>query len=384
MGSFFILLSIFSGLLHLYVGWRVVPALSVFPALQMICVVLLLTSAVLIPCALFARRAKLPYAADLVAWTGFLLMGLFSSLFVLTITRDVFLFAVAAMAINWPSVIQMGTLEVSSALALLALAILVTICGLVNARRIATVVEIDIPITNLPPVLHGFSIVQISDIHIGPTIKIGYLRAIVAEVNKLDPDMIAITGDLVDGAVLDLAHHVAPLAELISRHGSYFVTGNHEYYSGAHEWVIEIRRLGITVLMNEHIVLDHGAATVVVAGVTDFSAHRFDASHQSDPHLAIAGAPQDVDIRLLLAHQPRSAAAAQKAGFHLQLSGHTHGGQFFPWNFFVRLQQPFSAGLHRLEDLWVYTSRGTGYWGPPKRLFAPSEITRIRLVCASA
>jgi predicted MPP superfamily phosphohydrolase len=134
--------------------------------------------------------------------------------------------------------------------------------------------------------------------------------------------------------------------------------------------------------MNQHVVLTLQDATLLVAGVTDYGAHHFDESHRSDPHAAMAGAPAHVGVRLLLAHQPRSAEAAADAGFDLQLSGHTHGGQFFPWNLFVPLQQPFTAGLNRLRQLWVYTSRGTGYWGPPKRLWAPSEITRLRLVPA--
>jgi predicted MPP superfamily phosphohydrolase len=206
------------------------------------------------------------------------------------------------------------------------------------------------------------------------------VAAIVDAVNRLNADMVAVTGDLVDGSVVELAAHVAPLARLASRHGTFFVTGNHEYYSGANEWIRELRRLDMRVLINEHVVLQHGTAALVVAGVADSSAHHFDPSHRSDPHGAIAGAPLHAAIRLLLAHQPVSAIGAAAAGFHLQLSGHTHGGQFWPWNFFVRLQQPFTAGLHRLHDLWVYTSRGTGYWGPPKRFGAPSEITRLRLI----
>ena len=134
------------------------------------------------------------------------------------------------------------------------------------------------------------------------------------------------------------------------------------------------------MLVNEHVVLRHGGSDLVVAGVTDSSAHHFDVRHRSDAQQALAGAPDTATMRLLLAHQPRSAPGAAAAGFQLQLSGHTHGGQFWPWNLFVRLQQPFTAGLHRLKDLWVYTSRGTGYWGPPKRFAAPSEITRLRLV----
>jgi predicted MPP superfamily phosphohydrolase len=274
-----------------------------------------------------------------------------------------------------------GAWAALSALAVPVLALLLTLWGLMNARRTATVVEVDVPIDRLPVALHGFTIAQISDVHVGPTIKRGYLQAIVERVNALGADMVAVTGDLVDGSVGELAVHVAPLSGLRSRHGTFFVTGNHEYYSGAGPWVEELTRLGVRVLMNEHVLLQHGDAALALAGVADYSAHHFDLAQRSDPQAAIAGAPA-AGVRVLLAHQPRSAAAAARAGFHLQLSGHTHGGQFLPWNFLVRLQQPFTAGLNRWQGLWVYTSRGTGYWGPPKRLGAPSEITRLRLITA--
>jgi predicted MPP superfamily phosphohydrolase len=261
------------------------------------------------------------------------------------------------------------------------LALALSIVGLFNTRRTAAVKNVDVPIANLPPALHGFTIAQISDLHVGPTIRAPYVQRIVDRVNQLGADAVAITGDLVDGPVHELGPHVAPLAGLRSRHGSFFVTGNHEYYSGAGPWITELRRLGIRVLLNEHVVLERAGAQLVLAGVPDFTAHHFDVSHHSDPARAIQGAPADAP-KVLLAHQPRSAAAAQAAGFDLQISGHTHGGQFFPWIFFVRLQQPFTAGLHRLGQLLVYVSRGTGYWGPPKRIAAPSEITRLRLVSA--
>jgi predicted MPP superfamily phosphohydrolase len=234
----------------------------------------------------------------------------------------------------------------------------------------------------LPAPLQGYSIAQISDIHVGPTIKRAYLNAIVNRVNALKADAIAITGDLVDGSVRRLATHTEPLRRLSARDGTFFVTGNHEYYSGAEEWIAEMRRLGLTVLLNQHVVRERDGAGVMIAGVADYTAHHFNPAHRSDPQAAAAGAPDHVQVKILLAHQPRTAEAASQAGYDLQLSGHTHGGQFFPWNLFVPLQQPFVAGLNRVRDMWVYTSRGTGYWGPPKRFGAPSEITLVRLVAA--
>ena len=358
-------------LLHGYIGWRLIPALP--GAAGWALGALLLASALLMPLGYLARRLRPRRLAAVLAFGGLVLMGLFSSLFVLTLLREVLLlvllpFVDLAAPARW------------TAIGVPTLALVITVLGFLNARRTAAVVQVEVPIRGLPPALHGFTIAQISDVHVGPTIKGHHLDAIVQAVNRLGADLVAVTGDLVDGSVHELAHHVAPLARLRSRHGTFFVTGNHEYYSGAHAWIAELRRIGVRVLMNEHVVLSHGSGSLVLAGVADYSAHHFDASHRSDPQAAIDGAPAGAGLRVLLAHQPRSATAAEVAGFDVQLSGHTHGGQFWPWNHFVRLQQPFTAGLHRLRELWVYTSRGTGYWGPPKRFGAPSEITQLRFV----
>ena len=263
----------------------------------------------------------------------------------------------------------------------MGLAPAITFVGFLMARGVAGVRDVDIFVKDLPGDLQGFTIAQVTDLHVGPTIKGDYVQRVVDRVNSLEADMVALTGDLVDGTVRALAPHTAPLALLQSRYGTYAVTGNHEYYSGAPAWISEFRRLGVHVLLNEHVVIEHGEARLAIAGVTDFSAHHFDPAHRSDAHGALAGAPPDA-MKLMLAHQPRSAAQASDAGADLQLSGHTHGGQFWPWNLFVRLQQPFTSGLHRLGTMWIYISRGTGYWGPPMRFGIPSEITRIRLVRA--
>jgi predicted MPP superfamily phosphohydrolase len=372
----------FIALLHAYIGLRLLPALPLGAAGVCAGLALLALSALLMPAPFLLRAAQRHPAADLLAWAGYLAMGLFSSLFVLTVLRDLALLLLRLLALFAPGLAPSAAVHEASALAVVAAAALLTLVGVFNARRLARVVEVDLPIAGLPAALSGFSIVQISDIHVGSTIKRGYISAIVGRVNALKPDLIAVTGDLVDGSVARLAPHIAPLGELSARHGVYCVTGNHEYYSGVHDWIDELRRLGLRVLLNESAVLEHGGARLLVGGVTDWSGHHFDPAHRSDPHAALAGMPGDVALKLLLAHQPRSAPAAAEAGFDVQLSGHTHGGQFLPWNFFVRFQQPFTAGLNRLKDLWVYTSRGTGYWGPPVRFGAPSEITRLRLVPA--
>jgi predicted MPP superfamily phosphohydrolase len=367
-------------LFHLYVGVRLIPAAPVGMPLKVLAAALLVASLVLIPLGMMARNIEPQSLADRLAWFGLTALGFFSSLLLLTFARDLLLFAVHL--VDWVRGAPIGSpaLVAYSALAVPLLAVLSSAIGFYNARRRAPVVSVDVPIDGLPAALDGFTIVQISDIHVGPTIKRHYVERIVAAVNGLAPDVIAVTGDVVDGAVPNLADHTRPLGQLSARHGAFLVTGNHEYYSGADKWIAEFRRLGLNVLLNQHVVLDHDGARAVIAGVTDYGAGSFDPAHQSDPAKAISGAPADATVRVLLAHQPRSATAAAEAGFTLQLSGHTHGGQFLPWNFFVRLQQPFVAGLVKFKGLWVYTSRGTGYWGPPKRLGAPSEITRVRLV----
>jgi uncharacterized protein len=404
-------LLLISAVLHAWVGWRIAHALATvaaFPQGAALFWGLLAVSALFMPMGVAARRVASGPVALVLTWLGLLCMGLFSTLFVLTLLRD------ALLGLAWGGVMLAGLdinylqiLQTTTAVAVPLLGLAATLWGFWNARRTARVVQVDVPIVGLPVALHGFTVAQISDIHVGPTIRKEYLQRIVVRVNALGADMVAITGDLVDGRVADLHRHVAPLSDLKSTHGTFFVTGNHEYYSGAHAWIDELRRIGLTVLMNEHVVLQHDSghqlemaqgqpglgasglaaanrkpAALVLAGVADYGAHHFDEAHRSDPARSLAGAPADAPFRLLLAHQPRSAPAAMSAGFDLQLSGHTHGGQFWPWMYFVKYQQPFTAGLNRFKDLWVYTNSGTGYWGPPKRFGVPSEITHLRLVTA--
>ena len=376
--------------LHALLGWRIASDLALqLPVLGTIFWLWMAASAVLMPMGMVSLRFARRPLHTVLTWLGLLCMGLFSSLFALMALREMVL-AILAFA-NWvyPAHLPLADLRFVSAAIIPPAALLMSLVGFWNARRTAAVVRVNVPVANLPLALEGFSIAQISDIHVGPTIRKHYLERIVSRVNSLNADMVAITGDLVDGSVRILGGHVNPLSDLKSLHGTFFVTGNHEYYSGAHDWIAKLRSLGIKVLLNEHVVIDHrrsgrddDTAQLLVAGVADFGAHQFDERHRSDPQAAMANAPDQAAFKLLLAHQPRSAHAAALAGFDLQLSGHTHGGQFWPWAYFVKLQQPFTQGLHKMNGLWVYTNRGTGYWGPPKRLGVPSEITHLMLVRA--
>src|SRR5690606_12153723 len=245
----------------------------------------------------FVSRRWLPTSlAQRLDWPSMLAIGFGSSLLVLTLLRDVALLLGTALL----SDTSLARLTEFTAPLVVGAAALLTLVGLFNARRLAKVREVDIAIADLPEGLHGFTIAQITDIHVGPTIKEDYLEAIVQAVNRLSPDLVAITGDLVDGSVKELGPHVQPLARLVAKHGVYFVTGNHEYYSGVRGWLQELKRLGVRVLLNEHQVLSHRGETLVLAGVADYSAHVFEPSHRSNPVKALKGAPQEVGVKILL------------------------------------------------------------------------------------
>lgn len=246
--------------------------------------------------------------------------------------------------------------------------------------------ELTVQLARLPRELDGFTIVQLTDVHFGHTIRRDFAEQMVAKTNRLAPDLIAITGDLADGAVSELRDVVAPLAGLQAPHGIWFVTGNHEYFSssdgatGADAWIEELTRLGIRTLRNERVSIGNGIASFDLAGIDDWNA--FGSGHGPDLRRALAGR-DDARELVLLSHQPRSIHLAAEFGVGLQLSGHTHGGQVWPWNYLVRLQQPYIAGLARHGSTYIYVSPGTGFWGPPMRLGTQSEITRIVLRTAA-
>lgn len=268
----------------------------------------------------------------------------------------------------------------------LGMSTLLTTVGWAEAKRGPRVERVTVPLRGLPEAWRGARIVQLTDTHVGPLLGREFTERIVREVNDLSPDIVVLTGDLVDGTPDALAPALAPFAGFRSRHGVFAVTGNHEYYWGADAFIRLLSGFGIQYLLNEHRVLERNGEPLLLAGVTDLQGGRFDPRHESRPDKAISAAESrllassgEPTPRLLLAHQPKSCFGAAKAGFDLMISGHTHGGQFFPWNLVVHLAQPYVKGLNRHGEMWVYVSRGTGYWGPPNRLGLPAEISLLEL-----
>lgn len=255
--------------------------------------------------------------------------------------------------------------------------------ALYQARRTPAVRQVTVRVPGLPTDLDGLRIAHITDLHVGSTIRRNFVASVVRTVQELEADLIAFTGDLADGSVAELSSEVAPLAQLSAPLGVWFSTGNHDYYWDAAAWMTKIEELGLRLVSNNHGVVTRGQSQVLVGGLPDpagIEALPSDPRHAGDVDAVFAGAPEG--LRLLLAHQPATAATAGSCGAALTLSGHTHGGQILPWSLLVRLQQPIVAGLSRrakAEDGWIYVSRGVGYWGPPMRFGAPSEVACLTL-----
>jgi len=309
--------------------------------------------------------------------SGNVVIAIFSTLLVLVFIGDVLTGAYsltrwAMSAQTWPLIDPRAV-----SLTILAAAVALSFVGLVQARN-PRLRRLEIRIDDLPPELEGYRIVQLSDVHVGPTIRRRFVQKLVEKTNALEADAIAITGDLVDGHLDELRDEVAPLRELRARDGVFFVTGNHEYYWRPSEWLPALEELGLIFLRNAHHVIQRGSARLAMAGITDPVGRDL---HQPDAPRALWGAPTN-SVKVLLSHRPHMAKVADTLGVHLQLSGHTHGGQFFPWNLVSRRVHPVATGLRRIGRTWLYVNRGTGYWGPPSRLGVGGEISVIRLTRA--
>jgi predicted MPP superfamily phosphohydrolase len=381
-GRFLVFVAVIGGLsalVHYYVWTRLVRAAVPPPGWARAVTLVILVMGIAMPLSmpvarLLPRNVALPVAFVIYTWMGILLF-----LFLGSLLGDLVRVGVAvADRLKGAEVDRDRRALLGRGIAAITAIAAASVAGfgIVSARGPIAIKQVKVKLAKLPAAMHGLTIAQITDVHIGPTIGRDFIVSVVERVNALQADVVVITGDLVDGSVAELREHAAPLAQLRARHGVFFVTGNHEYYSGVDEWLVELRRLGIRPLRNERVTIEHEGAALDLAGVDDFNARG--GGHGPDLPRALAGRDPERAL-VLLAHQPRAIVEAAQHGVGLQLSGHTHGGQLWPWTYLVFLQQPYVAGLHRHGDAQIYVSRGTGYWGPPMRVGAPAEITHLVL-----
>jgi len=377
------------GLMYGYINYRLKQSLQHQPRIQRNLRHYLLFCWLSSPAPMALRMLDQDGAfADALAWMVNIHLGFFSLLFIWLLVTDLLNLSLQLprMVRRWfaspPHTLQADRrawMQKSVHVGVLGVCPPVTALGVWQAVRPPVVREVHLPIPHLPEALKTLRIVQFTDLHIGPTIKRKHVEGIVQQINALQPDIIVMTGDLVDGSVAHLSDDVAPLAKLNARYGKFFVTGNHEYYSGVMPWLEKIAELGLTTLLNAHQMIEHDGVKILLAGVTDYRAQRYEPTHASSPAQAIQGAPE-TDLRILLAHQPSTVFEASQVGFDLQISGHTHGGQYYPWNLIAKMANPYIQGLHHHDGkTWIYVSPGTGYWGPPIRLGTEPEITFFRL-----
>jgi predicted MPP superfamily phosphohydrolase len=367
------------GVVHVYLWWRMVRGTTVRKGrMRRIGTMVLALLWALIPTALIAMHVWDPAVSGWVVWPGFLWYGLMIHLtLVLLLAEPVR--AVTALVrrrravpvdLDRRRVLARGVVVVAG-----VAAGGLTAYGMATAFGAPNLERVTVRIRRLSPAASGFRIAVVSDLHVGVMLGRSHTQRIVDIVNSENPDLIAIVGDLVDGTVQQLSPDVTPLQGLRSRYGTYFVTGNHEYISGVDAWVEQLRRLGIRTLRNERAELPG----FDLAGVNDVTGE--EQQDAADFGKALGGRNPDRPV-ILLAHQPVHVHEAAQHGVDLQLSGHTHGGQFVPVNFFTAMEQPTLAGLVRYGDTQLFVTRGAGFWGPPVRVGSPPDIGIVELVPA--
>jgi len=389
---FFILISGFISILYLYTGFRLIPSFFKKKAAFFAWTLLIFLLITLLVHIYLKIHFIYPGVSRISAWIGYTGLGLISDFFCLAFIRDL-LIIVSLIVLKIKQAVKKpepGKIPVfnperrqflfkTSTYSIAAMSVSASVLGYTTAFQVPRIVPIHIKTKEKYAALKGMKLVQFTDLHVGDIINHTYVRKVCDKINQLNADLIVFTGDLADGSPQNLSHDTAPLMDLSAPLGKYFVTGNHEYYSGAKRWLHEVKRLGFKPLINTHKIIKYNQGLLTLSGVTDIRAGAFFKDHQSSPQKAIQGCPEN-SFKLLCAHQPISIFAASKAGFDLQLSGHTHGGQYFPFNYLIKLQQPFVKGLYQFRDTQLYVSQGTGFWGPPIRLGTFPEITLFKFI----
>ncbi|MCL1892869.1 MAG: metallophosphoesterase [Holophagaceae bacterium] len=308
------------------------------------------------------------------AWISYTLFGLVSTYIVYLGLADLTQFLLRRF-LNAPEVASLWALRVA-----IISTVISVIIGHIQAILPPKIKKVEVPILGLTKGLEGFTIVQISDLHINSMTSMASLELLTNQINELNPNLVAITGDFVDGTVADLLPKVSVMEKLNPKNCVCFVTGNHEYYSGdLQNWLDEFNKMNWCVLMNDNVFIQRNEAKLAVVGIPDSTSISGRGSG-IEPNLekALTDIPKDTP-KILLHHKPTNFFEADMVGIALQLSGHTHGGQYFPWSAIVPLFHDFPLGLKRYKRLWMYTSAGTGYWGPPNRFLRPKELTLLVL-----
>jgi len=341
--------------------------------------------ACLAPLSLVAPRLLPRSLTGLASWPGYIWIGLMLMLFAaLAVTDLARLVFIGGRSLLGFSPMAPGThlvLVRAVAVAVCGFAVVAGIYSVIQGLRPPALKELKVALPKLPASLAGTTMVQLSDLHIGATKSKAFAEDVVRRTNALNPDIILLTGDIVEGRFGSERGDVQVLAGLRARLGVYMVTGNHEYYSGVHEWLPELERLGIKILRNRHVILDADKdGGWVLAGIDDWNGASVEPGEGPDMERALENIDPQRPV-ILLSHQPRAMFQAARAGVGLMLSGHTHGGQIWPFGLAVRLQQrSFLQGPYQVNGSQLYVSPGTGYWGPPMRLGTRAEITHITLV----
>lgn len=324
-------------------------------------------SGMLIPAA-YADTPWLAMLVSIAGWVIYTALGVFYCLIIYMVAVDITALIWGAVAPDTALVVIKNRLFIG----LIGVTLATTSIGIYQAVSGPRVVRVDVPIKNLPAAFDGYSIAQISDLHVDGLVRKPYVEKVVRITNDLKADAVALTGDFADGRAAVLKNDIAPLKDITAP--KYFILGNHEYYWHPQEWISLYKSMDMKILMNSHDTIKRGDDSIVIAGVEDYS----QGEERRDPKTALQGVPQNT-TKILLAHQPSDYARAAAAGVNLQLSGHTHGGQFFPWNLVVRFFHKYFTGLNNHDGMWIYINPGTGFWGAPLRTFVPPEITLLTL-----
>ena len=378
---FFILFSTVLLSVYSYVGWRMVWTLKVpFLYKSILMIIFILFYCLTIITFIFYFNKIENNITRIIAWLGYTGLGTVSLLFFIQICVDLIsIIKTMFLGENNFDPHRRAFLGLSAKTIVGGIAGIGSIWGMYQALKEPVIKRVEIKIEGLPESLKGFRMAQITDLHVGSMITGKFVERVARKIQELNADMLFFTGDAADGSVQSYGEHLNSLAEIHPKYGKYFVTGNHEYYSDMNGWLQLIEGLGFKILVNESQNIIVNDATIMITGIPDRGGGHFSSSHKTDMEKAVGGMNSS-DLKILLAHQPGDVEHATKYGFDLQLSGHTHGGQYFPFSLLVQMAHPFIKGLHKRENTWIYINQGTGYWGPPLRIGTEPEITEIVLV----